>query len=287
MGASPLHVGPLLNEHLYGRVNSAVFTSATLATGDGMGYMRDRLGLMAPGAVKPMVEAPADASPDAGETATAAECLVGSPFDYPEQALLYLPQKMPSPKSGDYAAAVAEEIKALVTLTGGRALLLFTSYRMMEAVYERCSESLPGTVFKQGDMSRARLLSAMVEEAPATLFATGSFWQGVDVPGDALSLVVIDRLPFAAPDDPIPQARINALNKAGRNAFMEFQVPMAALTLKQGAGRLIRTTSDRGVVAILDPRVTGMHYGKVFLNALPPMRRVRELGEVRRFFDSA
>ncbi len=283
VGASPLHVGPLLNEHLYGRVNSAVFTSATLATGDGMGYMRDRLGLMVPGAVKP-VKTDSDEQ-DGGETATAAECLVGSPFDYPEQALLYLPKKMPSPKSGDYAAAVANEIKALVKLTGGRALLLFTSYRMMDAVYERCSESLPGTVFKQGDMSRARLLSAMVEEAPATLFATGSFWQGVDVPGDALSLVVIDRLPFAAPDDPIPQARINALNKAGRNAFMEFQVPMAALTLKQGAGRLIRTTSDRGVVAVLDPRVTGMHYGKVFLNALPPMRRVRELGEVRRFFE--
>jgi len=278
VGASPLAVGPLLNEHLYGRVRSAVFTSATLTTGGDTAYIRERLGF-----------APAEAGPvsddgEGPERARADECVVGSPFDYAHQALLYLPEHLPSPKAPGYADAVADEIQALMAVTGGRALLLFTSYRMMESAYERCASDLPGTVLKQGEMSRSRLLEAFVAESPAILFATGSFWQGVDVPGEALSCVVIDRLPFAAPDDPILAARVRALERAGRPAFMEFQVPMAALALKQGVGRLIRSVTDRGVVAVLDHRITRMGYGKVFLDSLPPMPRTKERRDVEVFF---
>jgi len=274
IGCSPLAVGPLLNAHLYGRVRSAVFTSATLTTGGDTAYIRDRLGFAKVG------EEPSDDPP----LSSADECLVGSPFDYASQALLYLPGHLPSPKSPDYADAAAEEIAALMAITHGRALLLFTSYRMMESVYERCASKIDGRVLKQGEMSRARLLEAFVTETPAVLFATGSFWQGVDVPGEALSCVVIDRLPFAAPDDPVLAARIAHLERHGRNAFMEFQVPMAALALKQGVGRLIRSVDDRGVVAVLDHRLTRMPYGRVFLNSLPPMARTRERRDVEVFF---
>ncbi|MDH5527792.1 MAG: ATP-dependent DNA helicase [Nitrospirota bacterium] len=286
VGASPLHVGPLLNEHLYARVNSAVFTSATLATGSGMDYVRDRLGFgkaaepYAP--LSPSNDAGTDAGPPA--RATARDLSVGSPFNYPEQAVLYLPNHLPSPKAPAYADAVAAEIAMLMAITGGRALLLFTSYRMLDEVYRRCADDLPGTVLKQGDIARARLLETFVRESPSVLFATGAFWQGVDVPGEALSCVVIDRLPFAAPDDPVVAARVRALEQARRNAFVEYQVPMAALTLKQGVGRLIRTVEDRGVVAVLDHRIRRMPYGKVFLNSLPPMRRVETIQEVAGFF---
>jgi ATP-dependent DNA helicase DinG len=283
IGCSPLAVGPLLNEHLYRKVRTSVFTSATLTTGGDMAYIRDRLGFRPEGA-EPEAGEGEDATGDAETLADADTCVVGSPFDYARQALLYLPPGLPSPKAPGYPDAVAAEVRELMKLTGGRALLLFTSYRMMESVYERCAADLPGTVLKQGEMARPRLLEALVAEAPATLFATGSFWQGVDVPGDALSCVVIDRLPFAAPDDPIVAARVRALEKAGRNAFMEFQVPMAALALKQGVGRLIRSVTDRGVVAVLDHRITRMPYGKVFLDSLPPMARTAERRDVEVFF---
>jgi ATP-dependent DNA helicase DinG len=287
IGCSPLAVGPLLNEHLYGKVRTSVFTSATLTTGGDMAYIRDRLGFR-PEGVETEAEQKADDAEDTTEPlADADTCVVGSPFDYARQALLYLPPGLPSPKAPGYPDAVAAEVRELMKLTGGRALLLFTSYRMMESVYERCAADLPGTVLKQGEMARPRLLEALVSEAPATLFATGSFWQGVDVPGDALSCVVIDRLPFAAPDDPIVAARVRALEKAGRNAFMEFQVPMAALALKQGVGRLIRSVNDKGVVAVLDHRITKMPYGKVFLDSLPPMARTAERRDVEVFFMKA
>ncbi|MFQ5508194.1 MAG: ATP-dependent DNA helicase [Leptospirillia bacterium] len=311
VGASPLHVGPLLSEHLYGRGVSVVFTSASLTTGGGMDYMRDRLGFAPPqpetaqnageaAQAEADMHAPvgamaaAEAEMDAGEASPlprAAECVVGSPFNYPEQALLYLPDHLPPPTSPDYANAVADEIAQLTEASGGRALLLFTSYRMMESVYRKVAADIPGRVLKQGDTGRAQLLAELAKDAtahgPATLFATGSFWQGVDVPGDALSLVVIDRLPFSSPDDPLLAARVQAMQKAGKNAFMDYQVPMAALTLKQGVGRLIRTVDDRGVVAVLDNRVTKKGYGKYFLNSLPPMKRTGDMGEVAGFFQSA
>ncbi|MBI5136248.1 MAG: ATP-dependent DNA helicase [Nitrospirae bacterium] len=278
VGASPLHVGPLLNQHLYGRVKSAVFTSATLSTGGDMAYMRDRLGFRPAGVEAP----PEDAATP--RRAPVRDLLLGSPFDYPRQALLYLPDHLPAPKEPRFAEAVAWEIGELMAISGGRALLLFTSYRMMEEVYGRCLGRLPGRVLKQGEMPRHKLLEALVAEAPAILFATGSFWQGVDVPGEALSCVVIDKLPFAAPDDPVLAARVNALQQQGRNAFMEFQVPMAALALKQGVGRLIRGLDDRGVVAILDHRIRRMRYGQALLDSLPPMPRTAERADVAAFF---
>lgn len=281
LGASPLNVGPLLNEHLYNRVPSAIFTSATLSTGGDMAYMRDRLGFTPEEGSAPAKNgATAESSPHANVSTV---CL-GSPFDYPTQGLLYLPDHLPSPKAADYPEAVAWEITELMAITGGRALLLFTSYRMMEEVYSRCIGKLPGTVLKQGEMPRHKLLTALVDEAPAILFATGSFWQGVDVPGDALSCVVIDKLPFASPGDPVLSARVNALSQQGRNAFMDFQVPMAALTLKQGVGRLIRGVGDRGVVAVLDHRVRRMRYGSAFLDSLPPMARCKDRAAVSAFF---
>ncbi len=295
LGASPLHVGPLLNEQLYNRVPSAIFTSATLATGGDMAYMRDRLGFQPEGKVverkrvtEPTPSPDSSGAPSASDTAPqqadARSVCLGSPFDYPKQALLYLPEHLPSPKAGNYSEAVAWEAIELLKITGGRALLLFTSYRMMEEVYHRTAGQLPGTVLKQGEMPRQKLLESLVRDTPATLFATGAFWQGVDVPGEALSCVIIDRLPFAAPDDPVLAARVNALQQQGRNAFMQFQVPMAALTLKQGVGRLIRGVNDRGVVAILDHRVTRTRYGGYFLDSLPPMGRCRDRTEVAAFF---
>ena len=265
--AAPVEVGPELSKRLYRTVDTAVFTSATLAVGGGFRFLRDRLGLTG-----------GDDAPEVDELA------VGSPFDFETQAALYLPRHLPEPADPSFLDAAAREIEALVAVTGGRAFALFTSIRNMQLAHQALAGRLPYRVLLQGELPKHELLDRF-REKPSVLFATASFWEGVDVPGDALSLVIIDKLPFAAPNDPVVAARIEALEERGRDPFDDFQVPRAAITLRQGFGRLIRTRSDRGVVAILDRRIVTRGYGRAFLRALPPCPRFSSVEEVEGFWE--
>ena len=259
--AAPIDVSDIIRDVLIARLPSLVLTSATLSIGGSFGYVRARLGV--------------------GE---ALEVRVPSEFDYRTQAMVYLPRKMPDPRTAGYAAAFAEEAAALLTASEGRAFLLFTSYAALRDAHARLSTRLPYPMFVQGTMPRGVLLEQFRRTPNAVLFGTSSFWQGVDVVGDALSCVIIDRLPFASPGDPVVAARIEALQRRGIDAFAGFQVPLAILTLLQGVGRLIRHRQDRGVIALLDPRLQSMGYGRRFLNALPPAPVTRRPEDVARFF---
>ncbi len=258
--AAPIDVGESLAKHLYQSIKPVIFTSATLTTASGsnkksFSYVLERFGL---------------------EGAKAHTVEVDSPFDFGKQAALYLPKKLPEPSSPQFADVAAETLLQLVELTGGRAFALFTSLKQMQNFHGRLKHRLPCRALLQGEQSRRVLLEEFVKE-PTVLFASQSFWEGVDVPGDALSLVVIDRLPFAPPNEPLTAARIEALDDAGEDAFNGYQVPQAALKLKQGFGRLIRTRKDRGIVAVLDSRLTGKRYGQAFLDSLPQAARFDDL----------
>jgi ATP-dependent DNA helicase DinG len=263
LGASPIEVAPLLREHLFGRFDAVVMTSATLTTrGDrGFGYFLGRIG------------APASTDTQA----------LGSPFDYPRQVALYLPPAVPEPNEPGFLEAACAVGEELIELVGGGAFFLFTSHRMMRAACERLRPHIDHPVLLQGEAPKAELLRAFVRKAPAVLFATASFWEGVDVPGDPLRLVIIDRLPFAAPTDPVVAARAARIEARGHSPFATYQVPQAILRLKQGFGRLVRTRDDRGVVALLDRRVRTKAYGRQFLNALPPATRVSDPEHLRRW----
>jgi len=204
-------------------------------------------------------------------------------FDFQQQALLYLPQKMPDVRDAGFAAKAADEIVQLLELSQGRAFCLFTSYSQMNDLFERVRTRVDFPLMLQGTAPRSVLLERFKNTPNAVLFATASFWQGVDVPGEQLSCVIVDRLPFAVPSDPVVAARVSALQEEGRNAFAEFQVPQAVLALKQGFGRLIRTKTDRGVLALLDSRIERMPYGKIFLESLPKYATTHDLREVARF----
>lgn len=257
--AAPIDVGESLSSCLYDTVDSVVFTSATLQAGGGFEFVLERLGLK---------DRPWDT------------LKVDSPFDYARQALLYVPGYLPEPSSPDWTLAFAREVFQLLRLSGGRAFVLFTSLRHMEGVHALVAPHLQVPVLKQGDAPRRALLERFLE-APSVLFASQSFWEGVDVPGDALSMVIIDRLPFAPPNEPLQAARMDAVRDRGGNPFDDYQVPQAALALRQGFGRLIRTARDRGVVALGDSRVVKKRYGARFLSSLPPVRRVARFEDVR------
>ena len=262
--ASPVEIGSILQDRLYDRIGPVVFTSATLAVGGGLDYFQRRVGL----------------SDERGPLFPTDAAVLESPFDYQRNAALYLPREMPDPMDPGFPEAVAGELRKLLPITGGRAFALFTSLRNMRAVHALLEDELPWQVLLQGQAPKATLLKRFREQ-PSVLFASQSFWEGVDVQGDALSLVVIDKLPFASPSDPIVAARIEQL---GEGAFYGYQVPQAALSLKQGFGRLIRSAQDRGVVALLDRRVTSKSYGRVFVQSLPRCRVLRTPEEVAAFW---
>ncbi len=266
--ATPLDIAPIFRRQLEGRPQAWIFTSATLAVSGNFDHYLGELGLE--------------------ESATA--CWE-SPFDYANNALLYLPKALPDPNSREHTEAVVEAALPAIRASGGRAFLLFTTLRAMRYAHELLQERLKKEdlafpLLVQGEGSRTELLDRFRKLGNAVLVASSSFWEGVDVRGEALSLVVIDKLPFAPPGDPVLEARLDRISRSGRNAFMEYQLPQTAIALKQGAGRLIRDETDRGVLMICDPRLTGKPYGRRILASLPPMRVTRHAEEVIAFFDA-
>jgi ATP-dependent DNA helicase DinG len=259
--ASPIDVSRVAKETLFDRMRTTVLTSATLAVDGSFAYVKSRLGLRDP-----------------------MELRVASEFDYTRQALLYLPRRVPPPKSPNFSTAAAREVIEILKRSRGRAFVLFTSYAVMRDVQQFVQMALPFPLFVQGTAPRSTLIEQFRSTPNAVLLATASFWQGVDVVGDALSCVIIDKLPFASPADPVTAARIEAIKASGGDAFATYQVPLAILALQQGLGRLIRHRNDRGVLAILDPRLRTMGYGRRFLDSLPPAPVTHDLGAVERFF---
>jgi ATP-dependent DNA helicase DinG len=261
--ASPLDVAVALQESLYKKVESVLFTSATLTTVGTFDYVRSRLGVQ-----------------------DALEAAYPSHFDFSAQSLLYIPRDLPPPGDPSFPDALASRILDILTRTRGRALVLFTSYNNLNKVFDFLSGRLPYTIFRQGDAPRTALLQAFREDVHSVLLATGSFWEGVDVPGEALSCLVIDKLPFASPSEPIISARIEAIRERGGNPFIEYQVPSAIISLKQGLGRLIRKKTDRGILAVLDVRLLTSRYGSMFLSSLPRIPLTNETSTISSFMEA-
>jgi ATP-dependent DNA helicase DinG len=263
LAATPIDVSQILRERLFDQFDTVVLTSATLAVGGRFDYLKQRLGIL-----------PAN------------EKVLPQEFDFREQALLYIPPTMPDVRDAKFSASAADEIAQMLEISEGRAFCLFTSYAQMKDVHQRVSARVKFPLLLQGTAPRTVLLDRFRSTPNAVLFATASFWQGVDVPGAQLSCVIIDKLPFAVPSDPIVAARVKALQEDGRNPFAEYQVPEAVLALKQGFGRLIRSKTDRGILAILDNRIRRMQYGRIFLESLPPYKTTQDLAEVARFMEN-
>jgi ATP-dependent DNA helicase DinG len=259
--ATPIDVGPILRECLWSKLDSVVLTSATLAVGGGFEYIRQRLGME-----------------------HARELVLPSHYDYPNQAILYVPPDLPDPRTPQFQIKAAERIRQLLEITRGRAFVLFTSYAQMRDIYQRLLGEVEFPMLLQGDAPKSALLEEFRLTPNCVLFATSSFWQGVDVQGEQLSCVIIDRLPFAVPSDPVVAARVKAIDADGGNAFFQYQVPSAVITLKQGFGRLIRSLHDRGLLALLDNRILKKMYGKVFIESLPNYRRTTDITQVEKFF---
>ena len=259
--ATPIEVGQILRECLWSKLETSVLTSATLAVGGRFEYIRQRLGLD-----------------------HARELVIPSHFDYESQAIFYVPPGLPAPRTPQFPGEAAGLIRRLLEITRGRAFVLFTSYAQMNEIYDRLLGVIDYPMLKQGDAPKSALLEEFRLTPNAVLFGTSSFWQGVDVQGEQLSCVIIDRLPFAVPSDPIVAARIKAIDAGGGNAFFEYQVPSAVITLKQGFGRLIRSLHDRGLLVLLDNRILKKQYGRVFVESLPNYSRTTDLKKVEDFF---
>ena len=257
--ASPVDVSELLREKLFDKVESCILTSATMSSSGSFNFVRERLGL---------------------DTAKTSSFTAPTSFDYESQAILYLPKAMPDPRSAEFTQLAAGEIIKIIDVTKGHAFVLCTSNQSMTALYELVSSRVNYPCFVQGSMSKAGLLERFRETANAVLFATASFWQGVDVQGDQLSCVIIDKLPFAVPSDPVVAARSRFIDENGGRSFFDYSVPQAVISLKQGIGRLIRSRTDRGVIAILDPRLKTKGYGRDFLQSLPRMRITHDISDL-------
>jgi ATP-dependent DNA helicase DinG len=261
--ASPIDVSSMLQDKLFEKVPTVVLTSATLSSAGNFRFIRERLGL------------------DQAE-----EMMAESIFDFQSQAMLYLPQTMPDPRSPQWGRAAAEEVIKIVNATEGRAFVLSTSLAGMNELYERVASQIDYPCFVQGSASKGALLQKFRATPNAVLFATSSFWQGVDVRGEQLSCVIIDKLPFAVPSDPVVAARQRFIEEQGGSSFYEYSVPQAVISLKQGLGRLIRSTTDRGVLAVLDPRLRTKMYGRTFLKSLPPCRITSKIDDLARVFEA-
>jgi ATP-dependent DNA helicase DinG len=264
IGASPVELASVLRGRLFAQVPAVVLTSATLATGHGFSFLRSRLGL------------------DDDEIPVE-ELEVPSPFDYPSRALVYVPRDLPDPSDPAWLAAAKPRIRELIEASGGGAFVLCTSKRVMHALHASIDRSPAMPVFVQGEAPKGALLDRFRAAKNAVLVATMSFWEGVDVPGKALRLIVIDKIPFQVPTDPVVLARSAAIEAAGKNPFSDYHVPSAAITLKQGFGRLIRSRQDAGIVAILDRRIYTKGYGRTLLSSLPPAKRTDDLSETLLF----
>jgi len=260
--ATPIDVSQLLDEKLFDAIDTTILTSATLAVAGEFEFTKQRLGLR-----------------------NARTLVVESHFDYSQQALLYVPQELPDPRSPAFTSAAAREIIEILTHSRGRAFVLFTSYQQMRLIYDKVSLEVPFQTLLQGSGPRSALLEEFRATRNAVLFATSSFWQGVDVPGEQLSCVIIDKLPFAVPSDPVVEARIAAIRNDGGDPFAGYQVPQAAIALKQGFGRLIRSRNDRGVLTLLDNRITKTRYGQIFFDSLPDYAFTTKRDDVERFFE--
>lgn len=264
--STPLNIADLFGQQVLQDNRAWVLTSATLSVGGDFSHLLTRLGL------------------DSAQT-----LCVDSPFNYPEQGLIYIPLNLPEPNTREHTQAVVEAALPVLEASGGRAFMLFTSLRAMDNAKSMLTEvftsrGLDFPILAQGDDSKQVLLERFKQAGNAVLLGSQSFWEGVDMPGEALSVVIIDKLPFAPPDDPVVAARIARINEAGGNSFMDYQLPEAVISLKQGAGRLIRSETDRGILMLCDPRLTSKPYGRKVLDALPPMKRTRKLEEVVDFF---
>ncbi|HEY0170543.1 MAG TPA: ATP-dependent DNA helicase [Pyrinomonadaceae bacterium] len=276
--ASPIDVSTLLQDKLFDRVETVVLTSATLASAGSFDFIKQRLGLT------PNAE-DEDGSVESREGKTD-ELVASSGYNYEEQAVLYLPPRMPDPRSPGWIERAAAEVTELLNISRGRAFVLSTSLSGMRALYDRVAPEVEFPCFVQGSMAKAGLLEKFRTTPNAVLFATASFWQGVDVRGEQLSCVIIDKLPFAVPTDPVVAARQRFIEQQGGSSFYEYSVPQAIITLKQGLGRLIRSATDRGLLAVLDPRLRTASYGRLFLQSLPPCRVTSSLADAAAVFES-
>jgi len=261
--ASPIDVSAIVHDLLIDKMRTTVLTSATLTVDGSFDYLRSRLGIR-----------------------SAEEIRLASEFDFARQAILYLPPRMPDPRSDAFTTAASREVIEILKATRGRAFVLFTSYASLRSVQAMAEMSLDYPIFAQGSAPRSQLLNRFRATPNAVLFATSSFWQGVDVVGEALSCVIVDKLPFASPADPITAARVDAIRAQGGDPFAEYQVPLAILALQQGLGRLIRHRRDRGVLAVLDPRLRTKGYGRRFIESLPPAPIVSDVARVEAFFSA-
>ncbi len=262
--ASPIEAGTMLNQHLFKRKGTIIFTSATLSTNQNFTYFKERLGLTQREGIE--------------------ELIFDSNFDYAKQAILYLPKHLPEPNHEAFTLTAAKEIEHILKISSGRAFLLFTSYKNMVEIHKHLKEKLLFTSLLQGEKPKSTLLKHFKEDIHSVLFATSSFWEGVDVQGEALSCVIIDKLPFDPPTDPMVEARIEYITSQGGNAFFSYQIPSAIISLKQGLGRLIRNREDRGVLSIMDNRLHTRSYGKIFLNSLPPCPTTSNLHDINKIF---